>query len=262
MAEDPKKKALALAAGVPGSYTDQSAGGAAVTTLSPEPPKVKPPEPVSPPTTPAAPHGPLTGSSLSSLNPANQQSLQSVSSYNPTSGPDPRDATYWANLAKLVSTSQQDYSSGQLAQTQADVNYNQQLGTMGTERQRNIRNLAESMIGSGLLRSGTHNRRQTDATADYLDALSGVQSSKTQEDQKRSATMNAILSSLGIDEMGLYADAASRYAQLQQEAADRQAAYEASHPPAAPPAPAYPGSASTPGGNFGWQTSVNKKKKK
>lgn len=174
------------------------------------------------PAAPAAPPAQVTPSAPSAPNNPTTPDPYSVSSYNPASGqPDPRDATYFANLAKIQATSQQDYAGNQLAQTNADVNYNTQLGTMATDRQRNIRNLAESMIGSGLLRSGFHNRGQTEATQDYLSAVSGVQSAKSQSDQQRAATMSAILQNLGIDEQGLYADSAGRYADIQANAADR-----------------------------------------
>lgn len=178
-----------------------------------------------------------------------------VSSYNPASGnPDPRDANYFANLAKLQATSQQSYAAGQLEQTNADVNTQTQLGTMATDRQRNIRNLAESMLGKGLLRSGYHDRGQTEGTQDYLTAVTGVQTSKTQSDQQRAATMSAILQNLGIDEQGLYADAAGRYAQNQADAADRQS------PTAPVNYPIDPGAFT--GGTAGGKAGVSKKKNK
>ncbi len=141
-----------------------------------------------------------------------------------TAAPDPRDAEYWANLAKLQSTSQQQQSALQLEQSQADTNYGLQLTDMAEARRRGVRNLAESMIGSGLLRSGYHNRSQTEATTDYLSRLTGVQTQKGQEDARRQQLLAAIAANLGLDQNVLYSGAASRYAQHQADlAANAQA---------------------------------------
>lgn len=189
------------------------------------------------PSVPAAPSQPTqklptTGAQLSALNPASD--LRSISSYNPSSGqPDPRDSTYWANMAKLLATSQQAHAGQQLEQTQSDVGYQSQLSTAGEQRRRSVRDMAENLIGTGLLRSGSHNRKQTEATIDYTDKLSGWGREKGDADARRKAQMDAILSNLGIDELGLYSEATDRYSQAQaeraaQEQAMQQAAFEAS----------------------------------
>lgn len=208
------------------------------------------------PTPTPAPTGPTppSGQNISTLNP------QQLSSYNPQSGqPDPRDSTYWANLAKILATSQQGYAGGQLEQSTADTAYGQQLTEAGEARRRGVRDLAESMIGSGLLRSGAHNRRQTEGTIDYTNQLAGWGQEKAGKDASRAAQQQAILSNLGIDELGLYADATQRYSDAQaQQAAQAQALQETAIAPIAPT------SQTTSSGTAGWNSGggSNKKKKK
>lgn len=162
---------------------------------------------------------------LSTANATNQADLANFSSYNPASGqPDPRDSNYWANLAKLMATSQQDYAGKQLEQSQSDTSYGLKLSQAGEDRRRGVRDLAESLIGTGLLRSGTHNRKQVEGTIDYSNQLAGFQQGKSNEDASRKAQMDAILSNLGIDEQGLYSDATGRYADNQANAAAKSQA--------------------------------------
>lgn len=150
----------------------------------------------------------------------NQAELTNYSSYNPASGqPDPRDSNYWANLAKLQATTQQQYAGKQLEQSQADTAYGTEVSQRGEQRRRGVRDTAESLIGTGLLRSGYHNRRQTEDTIDYTNVMSGLSQSKADTDAQRKAQMDAILANLGIEEQGLYSDAVGRYAEGQAKSA-------------------------------------------
>lgn len=181
--------------------------------------------------TPAAPSTPNTTNTA----PQTQADAFNVSSYNPASGqPDPRDAEYWANLAKLQATSQQDFAAQQLEQSQSDIDYNARLSEAGEQRRRGVRNTAESLIGTGLLRSGHHNRRQTEDTIDYTTQLGNWGREKSSADAKRKAYMDSIMSNLGLEEQSLYAEAAGRYAEHQADAAANSAGYDPTTDPSSP----------------------------
>ncbi len=157
--------------------------------------------------------------------PTSQAAAMNYSSYNPASGqPDPRDAEYWSNLAKLQATAQQDFAGQQLEQSQADIEYNTNLSRAGEQRRRGVRDTAESLIGTGLLRSGSHNRRQNEDTIDYSNQLADWGREKSNDDTRRKAYMDSILANLGIEENALYAGATGRFAESQAEAAATQQA--------------------------------------
>lgn len=160
--------------------------------------------------------------------PSTPQSGIGHSSYNPASGqPDPRDSEYWANYAKLMATSQQSLAAQQLEQSQSDTAFALEKINRGEQRRRSVRDMAESLIGTGLLRSGAHNRRQTEATTDFLTEMGGLERGKGDEDAARKAQMDAILANFGIDEQALYTGAGGRYADKQAKAAaDAQALAE------------------------------------
>ena len=167
-----------------------------------------------------APKSPVSGQQLMSYNPNDQASFANLSSYNPSGGVDPRDGTYYANLARLISSSQQEYAGNQLAQSQSDITHEATMGDLQNQRKRGITDLAESMIGTGLLRSGHHNRSQTRATDEYVADVDKRNMAKGAEDAERKAKMDAILSMLGIEEQGLYEEASGRYSDLQSELAE------------------------------------------
>ncbi len=182
-------------------------------------------EDVKPAAAPSAPPVPSNPGTPAPPTPQSSGPNFNVSSYNPASGqPDPRDAEYWANLAKIQATAQQEHAGGLLEQSTADTSYGRQLSEAGEQRRRGIRNTAENLIGTGLLRSGSHNRKQTEGTIDYTSQLAGWGEQKSSSDARRKAQMDAILQNLGMDELGLYTESTGRYADKQAEAAARQEA--------------------------------------
>jgi hypothetical protein len=161
------------------------------------------------PTAPApAPQAPPTPQQFT---PQNQTDLLAYKGYQPAAGqPDPRDPTYYANLARLLGTSQQDYAAGQLAQATANNTFGQQTQDLQTARTRGITTLANSLIGKGLLRSGYHDVKATQATQDYLNTSAKNQSAKQAADAARQAQQAAILSNLGTSAYGEYTSASGR----------------------------------------------------
>jgi hypothetical protein len=82
--------------------------------------------------------------------------------------PDPRDSTYYANTAALTNMLGQNTASALLDQTLADNSFATNDARMVTDRERARRNLAESLLGTGGIRSGSHRRAQTEGDQDAL----------------------------------------------------------------------------------------------
>lgn len=114
---------------------------------------------------------------------------------------------------------QQSYAAEQLNQQYADIGYQQELGNRAEQQRQGVRNTAEGMIGSGLLRSGYHNRTQTENLGTCLRGLDVLGTQKSGDDARRAATMAAILANLGLDINSESASAAERYAAVQRELA-------------------------------------------
>jgi hypothetical protein len=82
--------------------------------------------------------------------------------------PDPRDSTYYANTAALTNMLGQNTGNAILEQTLADNSFAENNERMTTDRERARRNLAESLLGTGGIRSGSHRREQTERDQDYM----------------------------------------------------------------------------------------------
>ena len=160
-----------------------------------------------------------------SINPANREELLNYSSYNPASGkPDPRDDQYWANLSRLISSKQVDYAGEMRGGELDEADYNYRLARESEGNRQNVRDTAENLIGTGLLRSGAHNRQQTEMGTEYGDLLAGLGSDMTRSRTNRESQKHAILAALGLEEGDLYEESVGRYATAQQKAAESGAA--------------------------------------
>jgi hypothetical protein len=82
--------------------------------------------------------------------------------------PDPRDSTYYANTAALTNMLGQNTGNALLEQTLADNSFAENDQRMVTDRERARRNLAESLLGTGGIRSGSHRRDQTERDQDSM----------------------------------------------------------------------------------------------
>lgn len=103
----------------------------------------------------------------------------------PDQRPDPRDSTYWNNVAALQAQYATEYGSNLLAQGQATADYNTEAQRMETDRSRARRNLAESMLGSGGIYSGSHRRTQTEGDQDLLLNRGRLDADYTRANQQR-----------------------------------------------------------------------------
>ena len=135
-----------------------------------------------------------------------------IPSYTPAPGqPDPRDATYWANVSKLQFNAQQEYGKSLQDQQESDTAYNDALQTAIRNRALQARQLGEQAIKGNLGASGWLDRNEAEQTTAYTQARSTAALSKEQEDQARLAARSALEQGFGIDVAAELAEAGSRY---------------------------------------------------
>lgn len=142
-------------------------------------------------------------------------------SYTPSQGqPDPRGPDYWDNLGKLKFQAQQKYGSELRDQSYADINYGAERDQMLTQRARRERDLAESMIGSGLAYSGYHDRSQAEDAQDFVSQAGQFERDFSQSQAARKAAREAIVQGFSIDEAALLSEAVARQqAEMESKAA-------------------------------------------
>ncbi len=142
-------------------------------------------------------------------------------SYTPQAGQeDPRDATYWANLAKLRFTDEQEYAKGLAEQTHADTDYADAVQTAIRNRTAEQRGLGENAIRSNLGNSGWLDRNESEQTTAYTQARAHAQLTKGEEDQARAAARAALIQGYGIDAAGLLAESTTRYGERKEHEAE------------------------------------------
>lgn len=199
--------------------------------LTPHNPGLAPAKALTPATsTAAASNTAATGSTSAAANvtpaplaPAPATTPFAIPTWNPkTPGEaDPRDATYWSNLAKLQFQDQNEYSKNLQEQTYADSAYNSALQQAIQGRHVQERQLGESAIRGNLGSSGWLDRTQGEQVRAYTQERANAQLSKSQEDAARLAARNALAEGYGIEAAGLLAEAAARYAEGQAGEAEK-----------------------------------------
>lgn len=164
------------------------------------------------PSTQSAPTDPFQSAAAPAA-PAGPPGLFDLPSYTPQNGQDPRDATYWANVAKLKFSSEQEYSRNLLEQTRADTDYG--VAAQAAIRNRAIqqRGLGEDSMRGNLGASGWLNRNEAEQTTNYTEDRAAAARGKEREDQDRTAAQKAILQSFGLDAASLLGEAGGRYAE-------------------------------------------------
>jgi hypothetical protein len=138
-------------------------------------------------------------------------------------GEDPRDATYWSNLAKLKFNAEQEYASSLAEQTRADSDYNEAVQTAIRNRASQQRGLGESAIRANLGNSGWLDSNEAQDTLAYTQERAAAQLSKTQEDAARAAARKAIQQGFSLEVAAELGEAAARSAERrEQEAAEAE----------------------------------------
>lgn len=135
---------------------------------------------------------------------------------------DPRDATYWTNVAKLKFNDEQKYGENLREQSMADSSYNDALQTAIRNRATQQRELGENAIRGNLGASGWLDRNEALQTTAYTQDRAHASLSKEQEDQARQAARNALQEGWGIDTAAELAEAGGRYAAHSKDAADKE----------------------------------------
>lgn len=151
----------------------------------------------------------------------------SGSAYNPAAGDDPRsaDPNYWKNFYLIQQTANQDYAAALAEQTSADLGYNTYVSDTKQARENARKSFARNLIGTGLLRSGYHNMKQTEADTANLSELIRAGTEKQNEDVVRQNERSGILSDFAAKEYGLYGDAVDTAVQNQMDASQAEGLY-------------------------------------
>ena len=136
--------------------------------------------------------------------------------YTPGQGqPDPRDATYYANVARLQFQEQQGLAQLQLQQTYANTNFNQAQEQMALNRQMDQESLAAKLFHGGLTSSGYGSRQAINLAENYGLQSGSLLSQKSQGDAQRLAQQNALQQGLPLDIASELAAATDRFTQAQ-----------------------------------------------
>lgn len=167
------------------------------------------------PATQSAPADPMQSvASSAPAAPKPPSGLFDIPTFTPQNGqPDPRDASYWSNLAKLRFSSEQQYAQGLAEQQRSDTDYADQLAQAIRNRAIQQRGLGEDAIRGNLGASGWLNRNEAEQTTAYTQERSHAQRAKAEEDQMRTAAQRAILQQFQLEAGDLLSEAGLRYAE-------------------------------------------------
>ena len=163
------------------------------------------------PTQPTDPFKEASASGTTDTTPAKPGEFR-IPAYTPAPGqPDPRDATYWANVSKIKFNDEQAYAKSLQDQQESDTAYNDALQTAIRNRALQARQLGEQAIKGNLGASGWLDRNEAEQTSAYTQARSTAALTKEQEDQARAAARSALEQGFGIDVAAELAEAGHRY---------------------------------------------------
>jgi hypothetical protein len=139
-----------------------------------------------------------------------------IPSFTPQKGQaDPRDQTYYTNVARLLAAARQGYSTSLLQQSYADTDYGRARQNLVLQNQQDQRSLAGQALTSGLSSSGYLNRSTTEQAGQYLLRQGDLSTTKTRSDQAAEAGRAALEQGFPLDVASEYAQAAERFAELQ-----------------------------------------------
>lgn len=144
------------------------------------------------------------------------------------SAPDPRDATYWAQRAKLLSQNTQDLAGLEQAQAYQDTDFAEAMRRRALQRDTDQQQIKQGANHEGLLFSGQLGKRQGDYDVQYAQQTGDAQQAYERAKAERAPTIQALRSALQsgmpLDEAALYAESIDR--QLERDAANPPNPYE------------------------------------
>lgn len=159
--------------------------------------------------------------------------------------PDPRDASYWANLAKLKFTDEQEFNKAGEEETKSNANYSFAVQQALAGRKVQERELGENAIKGNLGASGWLNRNEAEQTETFTNKQAHESLSHEEELHAFNTARKALEEGFGIEAAQEMAEAGGRYAAGHKAEAEEGEPEYAEEPgsPAAPSAPGYaPGS--------------------
>jgi len=143
-------------------------------------------------------------------------SLFQIPSWTPASPgeADPRDSTYWANLAKLKFTDEQEYQKTLGEEAASNSGYNLALQQAIRGRGIQERELGENAIKGNLSASGWLNRNQAEQSTTYAEERGKAASGHEGELQAFAAARAALQQGFSLEAAQELAEAAGRRAEL------------------------------------------------
>lgn len=182
---------------------------------------VRPPAGIRAPRAPSAPGAPKPGAAAAPAAPV---------------APDPRDSTYWQNLAKLQFTRNQQQAQLTQEQAYADTDFAEAVRRRLGQKVEDVQNIRQGANREGLFYSGQLGKRQGDYEVDFQRREADAQTAYTRANAAREAARQALAEGYSLDEAAAMA-----------EAVDRQSARDLASPPDPPGAAAAPPAAVAPG---------------
>lgn len=137
---------------------------------------------------------------------------------------DPRDSSYWANVAKLKFTDEQEYQKTLGEEAASNSGYNLALQQAIRARGGQERELGENAIKGNLSASGWLNRNQAEQATTYAEERGAASRGHEGETQAFAAARTALQQGFGLEAAQELAEAAGRRAEAAGEETEKGAA--------------------------------------
>lgn len=161
---------------------------------------------------PAVPGSTSSAAVVPAATPPPSSERFAIPTWNPTTAgeQDPRDASYWANLAKLRFNDEQEYRQNEEGEAKENSDYNYALQQAIQNRHVQERQLGEGAIRGNLSASGWLNRTQAEQEGAYTSDRSHALFSHEHELHAFNAAKKALEEGFGIDAATQLAEAVGR----------------------------------------------------
>lgn len=126
---------------------------------------------------------------------------------------DPRDANYWADVAKLREIASRQKQELDLEETYSNTNYNEALAQLARQEPRDTQNYREAQNKAGAFFSSRTTEGMGRLAQDYLLKRTQTERSQQHEQSAREIARAAIESGLSLDEAASLAAATERQTQ-------------------------------------------------
>ena len=148
---------------------------------------------------------------------------------------DPRDATYWADLARIQYETNQTINNLNTEQVYANTDYDQFMNESKRAEKQDILSTKQAANRGGAFYSSATGEALGRVGQDYFTSRSDAERNKMRDDALRKAMIEGARQGLSIDELAAYAEAVARQSGLEMDRPSPVAPK-----PVAPPSPKPP----------------------